>query len=149
MPTQPEWDPLKELDAVQRRMNLLFERALARTDFSADGGVGSWEPLADIHETKESFRVCLELPGLGQDEIAVRVDGDELIVEGERVMDREQAGGHFHRVERSYGKFARRFRLPSSVDRESVEAVYRQGVLEVRLARKDRSEPQAIRVSIR
>jgi HSP20 family protein len=149
MPKHQEWDPLKELNAVKRRMNQLFERALARTDFNADGEVGSWEPLADIFETKERFHVCLELPGLGQDEIEVRVDGDELIVEGERLMDREQAGGQFHRVERSYGKFVRRFRLPSTVDRESVRAAYRNGVLDVRLERTDRSEPRAIRVSIR
>jgi HSP20 family protein len=140
---------MNELANVQKQMNKLVESALARTDFQAPGGVGSWEPLADVYETEGTLVVCLEIPGLGQDQIDVRVDGDELVVEGERRMDREQPGEHFHRVERSYGHFLRRFRLPSYVDRESIEAVYRDGVLKITLLRTGNAGPRAIRVSVR
>lgn len=146
---QSEWDPLKELLVVQQRMNKLFETALARTNFDAEGGVGAWTPVSDVYESPEGLVVCLELPGLSAAEIDVRVDGDELVVQGERRMEREHPGEQYHRVERSYGKFARRFPLPSDVDRNSAEAGYRNGVLTVRLARRESEGRRPIRLEIR
>lgn len=142
-------DPMNEMSRIQQRMNELFDRALATTDFQEPNAVGSWIPVADVFETSDRFVVCLELPGLEQDNIDVRVEGDDLLVEGSRSMERDQAGGHFHRVERSYGTFSRRFGLPSSVDRESVEAVFRDGVLTVTLSRREGAGPRAIRVAVR
>ena len=133
---QTEWDPLKELASVQERMNKLFESALARTNFDADGGVGAWTPVADVYETQDHLVFCLELPGLHQSDLDLKVEGDDLVVQGERGMGRDQQGEQFHRVERTYGKFARKFRLPSNVDRESIEAVYSDGVLRIQLPKK-------------
>ena len=147
--TQSDWDPLKELQIVQQRMNKLFETALARTNFDAEGGVGAWIPVADVFETSEGLVVCLELPGLASSDIDVRVDGDELVVQGERRMDREHPGEQYHRVERSYGKFVRRFPLASDVDRNSAAATYNGGVLTVRLARRLTDERKPIRLEIR
>jgi len=144
-----DWDPVRELAVIQERMNKLFETALARTNFDADGGVGAWTPVADVFESAGRLDLRVELPGLEQSDIDLRVEGDEIVVQGERKMDREQAGEQFHRVERSYGKFARRFPLPSTVDRDSVEAVYRDGVLEISLQKKAGSGPGPIRVAIR
>lgn len=146
--TQTAWDPVRELAAVQERMNKLFERALARTNFDAEGGAGAWTPVSDVFETADGVVHHLELPGLRLDDIEVRVEEDELLVQGERRMDREQSA-EFHRVERSYGKFVRRFPLPSSVERESVEALYRDGVLRVRLPKKGSESVKAIRVAVK
>jgi HSP20 family protein len=147
--TQRLWDPLKELEGVHRRLNQLFESALSRSDFDTHEGIGAWAPTADVHETGDSFVVELELPGLDQREIEIRVDGDELVVEGERRMRRGETNETFHRVERNYGKFSRRFRLPSTVDREHIEATYRNGVLDIVVAKTDRRGPEAIKVPIR
>lgn len=149
MAKSTEWNPIQELAGMQRRMNKLFEAALARTDFDAEGSVGVWVPPADVFETADSVRVYIELPGLGQDHIRVRVERDELVVEGERPMEREQPGERFHRVERSYGQFSRRFRLPADTDLGSVAASYRNGVLEISLGRAAGSEPRSIPVAIR
>lgn len=146
---QSDWDPLKELQIVQQRMNKLFETALARTNFDAEGGVGAWIPVSDAYELPEALVFCLELPGLSAADIDVRVDGDELVVQGERRMDREHPGEQYHRVERSYGKFVRRFPLSSDVDRNSALAAYTNGVLTVRLARRVSDERKAIRLEIR
>jgi len=146
--TQRTWDPLKELVGVHKRLNDLFESALARTDFDTPDGVGSWSPAADVHETDASLVVVIELPGLSQEAIQINVEGDELVVEGERRMQRGDSGETFHRVERNYGSFSRRFRLPSTVDRERIEARFRHGVLEITLAKKVRTGPQAIKVPI-
>lgn len=146
---QNEWDPLKELVGIQERMNKLFESALARTNFDADGGVGAWTPVADVYETGGRIVFCLELPGLEQADIDLRLENDDLIVQGERRMERGSPGEQFHRVERSYGKFLRRFRLPSHVDPSSVHAAYRNGVLTITLDKRDDAEKKPIRVAIR
>ena len=143
-----EWDPLKDLVSVQDRMNKLFDSALANTNFDPDGGVGAWTPIADVSEREDSLVLSLELPGLKQADIDLRVDGDELVVQGERRTDREQPGEQFHRVERSYGKFMRKFPLPSTVDRDAVEASYKHGVLRVTLAKRGNPKPKAIKVPI-
>ena len=148
MSARTEWDPLKELAGVQKRMNNLFESALARTNFETSEGLGSWAPVCDVYETDRAMVFCLELPGLQQEQIDLRIDGDDLIVEGARKMDREQAGEQHHRVERAYGSFSRRFNLPSTVDRDSVEATYRNGVLEVVLPHGGHHKPRSVRVSI-
>jgi HSP20 family protein len=146
---QSEWDPLKDLAGIQERMNKLFESALARTNFDAEGGVGAWTPVADVYENAGSLVFCLELPGLSQKEIDVRLEDDEMVVQGERAMGRGGAAEQFHRVERSYGKFVRRFRLPSHVDRDSVAAGYEHGVLTISLTKTDDGGRRPIRVSIR
>ena len=148
MRTQGEWDPLRELLTVQKRMNKLFESALARTDFETHEEVDSWTPVCDVYETPEALVLCLELPGLEQDQIELRLDGDDLIVAGERVIDREQPGEQFHRVERSYGKFSRRFHLPSTADRSAIDATYRDGLLRVTLPNQGSKQATSIRVAI-
>ena len=144
-----EWDPLKDLAGIQERMNKLFESALARTNFDADGGAGGWTPIADVYESADRLVFCLELPGLSQKDIDVRLEDDEMVVQGERAMGRGGSGEQFHRVERSYGKFIRRFRLPSHVDRDSVAASYVDGVLTVSLTKLEDAGRRPIRVSIR
>ena len=146
---QTEWDPLKDLVGIQERMNKLFESALARTNFDAEGGVGAWTPVADVYEDAEKLVFCLELPGLAQSDIDVRLEDDELVVRGERQMERGAPGEQFHRVERSYGKFVRRFRLRSHIDPTSVVAGYQDGVLVITLAKKDDTGKNPIRVVIR
>lgn len=143
------WDPMRELLAVQDRMNRLFETAMTRTNFSLDGGVGSWTPVADAWESPDGFFFTLEIPGLAMEQIVVRVDGESLLVEGEREMDREKPGEHFHRVEGSYGKFSRRFDLPAAADRSAAAASYKHGVLTVRFPKNAAGSRGAIRLEVR
>jgi len=144
-----DWDPLKEMLLVQKRLNGLFESALARTEFDTREGVDSWTPVSDAYESENALVLSLELPGLEQEQIDLRIDGDELVVEGVREMGKQRDGDRFHRVECSYGKFSRRFHLPSTIDREAVQATYRDGVLRVSLPRKGRELPKSVRVAIR
>ena len=149
MTTRSEWDPFTDLAQVQKRMNLLFESAMARTDFEAKEGFDSWTPVCDVYETARGLEIWLELPGMEQDQIELRMDADEMVVSGERQMKRDHPAEQFHRVERSYGKFARRFHLPSTVDRDAVQASFRQGVLHVILPAKRTGQPKSVRVDIR
>jgi HSP20 family protein len=143
-----DWDPLSELRTVQKRLNKLFESALERSNFEAQEDFDTWSPVCDAYETPEALVVCLELPGLSQDDIDLRLDGDELIVEGERKMDRGQAGERYHRVERSFGRFQRRFRVPSTIDRGGVRARFRDGLLRVEIPNRAGTQPASLKVSI-
>jgi len=149
MAMQGGWDPMREMFRVQKQLNELFETAMARTDFDTQDGFGAWAPVADVYASGTALHLDLELPGLRQEQIAVRIDGDELVIDGERSMDREQEGEQFHRVERSYGKFSRRFRLPSDADRETVSAVYRNGLLSVTIQRSSERASDAVRIDVR
>ena len=142
------WDPIQDLMTVQKRMNQLFENALARTEFDADDGPDSWTPVGDVYETNDTLVVSLEIPGVEQSDVDVKIDRDDLVVEGTRSMQREASGERFHRVERSYGKFSRRFRLPSSVDRGGIQAVLRDGLLSVTLPKRADAGPVQLKVSI-
>jgi len=148
MKTSTEWNPLKELLSVQKRMNDLFESAMARTNFDAHEGLGSWIPVCDVFETPQELVVLLELPGLGRGEIDVKLEGDELVVSGERQPEGLSPGEEHHRIERSYGAFSRRCRVPSNVDRSAVQASFRNGLLRVTLPVRDVAQHEARRVSV-
>jgi len=141
-------DPLRELMTVQKRMNRLLESAMGVSEFETQDEVDSWRPVCDVYETPEALVVCLELPGLEQEQLDLRLDGDDLVVSGEREMGRERGDEQFHRVERSYGKFSRRIHLPSTVDRNAVDASYRNGVLRITLPEKGERSTSSIRVRI-
>ena len=142
-------DPLRELAGVQHRMNRLFESALARTDFEAEGGFGAWSPVSDVVETDRALHLWLELPGLDQRDLDVRTEGGDLLVTGELRSDREDSGEQYHRVERSSGRFTRRFPLPADVDRGSIDAKYRCGVLRITVAKRTQERAGPVRVPVR
>ena len=93
-----EWNPLGELLTVQRRLNELFDAALARANFDAASAVDAWVPVCDAYRTSERIVVCVELPGLDASGIRVRFEGDELVVEGHREATASEPGLRFHRV---------------------------------------------------
>jgi len=147
--TQRTWDPMSELTSVQQRMNKLFESAMGVADFDAQDEPANWSPACDVIETADAIEICLEIPGVNQDEIEVQVEGDELIVSGQRQLERDAQSEQFHRVERPCGSFSRRFRLPSTVDRKSIDASFREGVLRVKLANREGPGPESIQIAIR
>jgi HSP20 family protein len=131
--TVRKWDPLRDLLTLQERMNRLFEESFAgRLEEEALVGSGTWAPLADAYETPEEFVVLLELPGIDQDDVEIQVDGDLLVVKGER-KGLAARPDRFHRMERSHGPFLRSFKLSDEVDPDRVTAQMREGVLRLEL----------------
>jgi len=131
--TVRKWDPLRDLLTLQERMNRLFEESFAgRLEEEALVGSGTWAPLADAYETPEGFVVLLELPGIDKDDVEIHVDGDLLVVKGER-KGLTARPDRFHRMERSHGPFLRSFKLNDEVDPDRVTAHMRDGVLRLEL----------------
>jgi len=127
-------------------MNRLFEESLSRSRLPEEAlSSGAWAPLADVYETPEGFVVQVELPGLRPEEVEVQVDGDSLVLRGERRMASQARPEAFHRMERSYGAFSRSFRFTAEVDPARVTAQFRDGLLRLELP-KVRHREARIRV---
>ncbi|PYT09382.1 MAG: molecular chaperone [Acidobacteria bacterium] len=141
-------EPFKDLLAIQERMNRLFETALAEPRYGGEdpNAVGSWTPSADILETETDLVIYCELPGLTRKDIDISLAEGVLTLRGERRMDRGDEAEHFHRVERSYGRFLRSFSLPVGVEQDRIAASYRDGVLTITLPKKMESRPRRIEV---
>jgi HSP20 family protein len=106
-----------------------------------------WNPPVDIYETDNEVVVRVELPGMDQKDIDVRLDNNVLTIKGERKMDQHVKDEAYHRVETIYGAFVRSFTLPTTVDSDNVKAEYRNGILAITLPKKEQSKPRQIRVA--
>ncbi len=125
-------DPLQQLLDLQERVNRLFEQTLGRERLD-DPRVTrrAWSPAADVFETAAAYVVEIDVPGLSRDDVAVQVDGGELVVRGDKPPSTAGRAETFHRLERLDGPFLRVFPLPERVEPESVEAELQDGVLRV------------------
>jgi HSP20 family protein len=127
-------------------MDHIFGEFFGRTPSSMAATEAMWSPLVDIHETKDSFLLMAELPGVKQEDVELSVEGDTLTLKGERKREAEVKEDQYHRIERSYGRFERSILLPSVVDPNRVKATYRDGVLEVQLPKKEEAKPKAVKI---
>ena len=140
-----KWDPLQELNAMQERMNRLFELSRGRV-YGAPLAAGGWQPAVDIYEDAAEVVVKMELPEVDQKDIDVRIEEQTLIIEGERRLEREEARHNYLRIERSYGPFHRTFSLPASVDQDQVHASCEMGVLKIVLPKKPSAKARQVEV---
>src|SRR5262245_56477368 len=113
--------PWSGLGTLRQEMDRLFDRLVEPRWEAFDVG-GEWVPKVDVSETKEAVTVKAEIPGVEQKDMHVTIQGDTLTIKGEKQQQKEEKDEHYHRVERSYGAFARSFRLPAAVDPEHVTA---------------------------
>jgi HSP20 family protein len=137
------WDPFREAVALQNRVNSLF-----RDLNEGDGAAARFVPAVDIYEDTRKVVLKLEVPGVEEKDLDIRVENHTLTVKGERKFEAEEKEQNFHRIERRYGSFYRAFTLPSTVDTENVQAVYKAGVLKLELAKKAEAQPKQIKVNV-
>jgi HSP20 family protein len=123
-----------------------FDRLLDR--YTANGLLSAWAPPVDVRETGDVIEVEVELPGLGSDDVDVRVENGVLTISGEKKSEVEEGkeGSSYHLIERRYGRFERSFTLPRTVDAEKVEASFSNGVLSIRLPKAETAKPRRITV---
>lgn len=141
------WDPFRELATLQDRMNRLFQETAGAGETNLANS-GAFIPPVDVYEDEQGLRLKLEVPGIDEKDLDVRIENDVLTVRGERKLEKEEKQENFHRVERSYGSFSRSFSLPKTVDAEKVTADYKNGVLTLLLAKKAEAKPKQIKVNI-
>ena len=139
------WNPFVELDEMQQRLNrLLADRPVKGTDT----GFADFMPAVDIQETDAAFVVKADLPDVKKEDIKIHLQDGVLAIEGERQKEKEETGKRFHKVERQFGRFVRRFELPTDIAAEKVRAEFKDGVLNVVLPKAPAARPKQIEVTI-
>jgi HSP20 family protein len=140
------WDPFREMTNLQSTLNRILSQENSQGDDLMTSG--TFIPPVDIYEDEHSFKLQVEVPGLSEKDIDIRLENNTLTLRGERKFETEQKEENFRRVERRYGSFVRSFTLPNSVDTENVSADYENGLLNIRLAKRAEAKPKQIKVSI-
>lgn len=143
------WEPFRDLVSTQDRFNQLFNDTFARA-FGDQHEVppGAWVPAVDIYETDDSVVLKAELPGINPDDVEIRVEDSTLYLKGERKFEKEVKEENLHRVERSYGTFARTFALPNTIDADKVKAEYQNGILTLTMPKHEEAKPRTIKINV-
>ncbi|HXT70638.1 MAG TPA: Hsp20/alpha crystallin family protein [Vicinamibacterales bacterium] len=143
--TLTRWSPVRDLAAVEvDLLNRMFESAWGGESFAR----AAWVPAVDIFESPEKDVVVkVDLPDVKREDIKVTFENNVLVIEGQREIVANVDQDRFYRFERAHGQFRRSFTLPATVDASRVDASYAEGVLTVKLPRREESKPKTISVS--
>jgi HSP20 family protein len=144
------WEPVRELSSLQEEMNRLFSHF-----FDTPGGNGGdarmvrrWIPAMDLVETDEHFILRADLPGLGEEDVAIELEDSVLTVSGERKAEQEERREGFYRIERPSGAFRRSLTLPDGVDADGISARFDKGVLEIRIPKPAERKPRRVAIQV-
>jgi HSP20 family protein len=132
-----KWDPFRDIKTLEDEFDRLVGRTFSRS---------AWVPALDVRETEDGFELSLDIPGLTAEDVHVSFEDGMLSISGKREFAAEEKGETWHRIERSFGSFARSVRLPRTADPERIDAKVDKGVLTVAIAKKEAAKPRTIEV---
>jgi HSP20 family protein len=139
-----KWDPFREMGTLRNDLNRFF----TGWNGNALGPLETWTPSVDVAENEKEIRIKVELPEVDKKDIDVSIDGDVLTVSGERHLEKEEKKEEYTRVERSYGSFFRSFTIPPNIDRNSIKADSKNGVLKLTLHKIKPEKSETKKVAI-
>src|SRR6266849_5059677 len=142
------YDPFREFVTLQDRMNRLFRDPRGPEGHDESLTTTAFAPPVGVYEDEHNITLKIEVPGIDEKDIDVRIENNTLTLHGERKFEKEEKEENYRRVERQYGSFSRTFTLPNIVDTESVSADYEKGVLKIKLAKKAEAKPKQIKVNV-
>jgi HSP20 family protein len=123
-----------------------FDRLFSSLFDTGGRQVQRWVPAMDLVEADDHFVVKADLPGLGEDDVAIEVQDNVLTISGAREAEHERKEKGWYRLERSYGSFSRSLTLPEGVDADNVEANFDRGVLEIHIPKPEERKPRRISI---
>ncbi|RFC48747.1 MAG: HSP20 family protein [Verrucomicrobia bacterium] len=144
------WDPETIFGRMERDMEKLFGRQLllSGSDEEETMAAVQWAPAVDVSEDDKEYLVKAELPELKKEDVKINVENHTLTISGERRAEKEEKGKRYHRIERSFGSFQRRFAIPEGIDSSKVAAEFKDGLLLVHLPKDEKAKPKAIEVKV-
>jgi HSP20 family protein len=143
------WDPFREMEDVSSYWNNLFGENMFPSMWSRIPSAREWLPALDVYEKDNKLIVKAELPGMKEDDISVSVEGNSLVIKGNKEFEKEVKDEDYYHCERSYGSFYRAVPLPAEVDKDKIEADYEDGVLEVTLSKLPEKKTKKVKVTSR
>ena len=126
--TEPTLDRFERLFSPLSRRLFPFEN-LATTFVSP----GTYVPNIDLSEDTDNFYVIAELPGMKEEEIKVRLEGNLLTISGRKERNEKRSERSYYAIERSFGEFARSMTLPNNVKTDAIIGTMKDGLLELTL----------------
>jgi HSP20 family protein len=142
------FQPFREFSTLQDRVNRLFHESYRGEGQDDSLTASSFAPAVDVYEDEHKVTLKIDVPGIDEKDIDIRLENNTLTVHGERKIETEEKEENYRRVERQYGSFTRNFTLPTTVDSENVSATYDKGVLKIALPKKAEAKPKQIKVSV-
>jgi HSP20 family protein len=140
-------DTLSPFAALQQEVNRLFDETMGSFGMPTVGiGFGAGWPYAEMSETDKEFRVSFEIPGVNEKDVEVLLEGNELIIRGEKRSETEDKERRF--TERFYGRFERRIPLGQDMEADGIRAECRDGVLTVTVPKSAGTEQKAKRIPV-
>lgn len=139
------WDPFQEMNRLQSEMNRLFSSALPVTG-GETSALATFTPSIDVYEDEKAIHVEADVPGIDEKNLNIRLEGNSLVLEGERKEEKEEKRAGYLCSERNYGSFMRSFSLPEYADTNKIEAKFKNGVLHVQVGKKEGVKPKQIPV---
>jgi HSP20 family protein len=142
MATLVRWQPWTELAGLQNDMSRLMNGLLEGNGKAEQ----SWVPALDVWETENEIVYAFDLPGIPEEQISVEVEDGSLTVTAQRERTNELSSDRFYRFERRHGTFTRTIGLPQGVSEDGIGADYKNGVLEIHVAKPEQAKPRRIQV---
>jgi HSP20 family protein len=143
------WDPIREMEGLQRSINRLFDDASSARRQGQEGATAMWAPAVNTYEDKDAFLLSCDLPGMDQKDVKLNLDNNMLTIFGTRRLEHEDKRENYQRVECLFGTFNRSFTLPATVDAGKIEAKMENGVLKIRLPKREESKPKQIDIKVK
>jgi HSP20 family protein len=140
-------DPFRGLTTLQDQVSRLFEGGFLPSRTSQTD-LATWAPAVDIYEGQNELVAKVDLPGVDEKDIDIRLEDNTLTIRGERKFEKSVNEENYLRVERAYGSFTRTFSLPNTVNAEGINASYNNGVLTVHMPKREESKPKQVKVNV-
>jgi HSP20 family protein len=147
--TITRWTPIHDVAVLQNRLSAFLEDFAGQTAApESAASLSSFTPAVDIYEDAQKLTIKLEVPGIREEDLDIRLENQKLTVRGERKFEQEEKQENYHRIERRFGTFVRSFTLPNTVDTNKVQANYDAGVLSIEVTKRAEAQPKQIKVAI-
>jgi len=147
MPVE-KWDPFRDVNALQDRVNRMFEEIFPRAAEREDISICAWTPLVDIYHTDEGIAITVDLPGVAKEEVSVEVKNNVLTLKGRRKMNQDIGKERDLGRGRCFGTFHPSFTLKSVVPPDKVKATFKNGVLTIQLPLPEYEGTRQIKVNV-
>ncbi len=139
------WDPFREIDEIQREMNRMFDRLMARP---AETDAFAFVPAVEMHDDPETITLKLELPGLNPNDLDIQATAEAVSISGERRFEKRSEDRGVTRTEFRYGRFQRVIPLPNRIKHDQAKAEYKDGILTLTLPKADSEKAQVVKVNV-
>jgi HSP20 family protein len=139
------WDPFEDLGGLRRSMDRMFDELLLRNPRQPVISK-EWAPPIEMFETNAEVIVRAELPNIDPKKVDITVTEDTVTLRGETKHEEEQKERNYYYRELLYGAFTRTLKLPTAVKGPEAKAVYKDGVLEVKIPKAEHVKPIPVKV---